>query len=79
MHELLRMPFGLHSTAQAFQRFIDQVNKGLDLVLANMKDILVVTQSKEDHADHLLPLSEHLREHGVTISADEVITGETFT
>ena len=32
LFEFLRMPFGLRNAAQTFQRFIDQVTRGLDFI-----------------------------------------------
>lgn len=44
-----RMPFGLRNAAQTFQRFIDQVLRGLDFCFAYLDDILVASTSNEEH------------------------------
>lgn len=41
--EFLRMPYGLRNSAQTFQRFIDQILRGLDFVFVYIDDILVAS------------------------------------
>ena len=41
LFEFLRMPFGLRNAAQTFQRFIDEVLRGLDFVYAYIDDLLL--------------------------------------
>ena len=40
MYEFLRMPFGLKNAAQAFQRLMDTVCRGLETVFVYIDDIL---------------------------------------
>ncbi|ROT65587.1 uncharacterized protein K02A2.6-like [Penaeus vannamei] len=44
------MPFGLQNAVQTFQRFINDVTRGLEDVFTYIDDILVTSASKEDHA-----------------------------
>ena len=48
LFEFLRKPFGL-CNAQTFQRFIDQVLRGLPHSYAYIDDILIASTTKEDH------------------------------
>ncbi|CAH8665410.1 unnamed protein product, partial [Schistosoma rodhaini] len=41
LYEFLRMPFGLRNAAQTFQRFIDDVFRGLNFVHAYVDDCLI--------------------------------------
>ena len=43
LYEFLRMPFGLKNSAQAFQRLMDGVLRGLDFVFVYLDDILVAS------------------------------------
>ncbi|KAH9587961.1 Transposon Ty3-G Gag-Pol polyprotein [Schistosoma haematobium] len=39
LFEILRMPFGLKYAAQTFQRFMDDVTRGLDFIFAYIDDV----------------------------------------
>ena len=45
LFEHLFMPFGLRNASQTFQRFIDQVTRGLDFVFAFIDDLLIASKS----------------------------------
>jgi hypothetical protein len=47
------MSFGLCNAAQTFQRFMDDILRGLDFCFAYVDDILVFSRSLEDHGRHL--------------------------
>ena len=68
LYEFLRMPFGLKNAAQAFQRMIDTVCKGLDFVFVYIDDILVASKNEKAHKEHLRLLFERLNEHGLVIN-----------
>ena len=53
LFEFLRMPFGLQNAAQTFQRFIDEVLRGLHFSYAYIDDVLVASTSTEEHIQHL--------------------------
>ncbi|MBM6549460.1 reverse transcriptase family protein [Streptococcus dysgalactiae] len=69
LFEFVRMPFGLRNAAQTFQRFIDQVCRGLDGVYSYLDDILVASSNPEAHPQQLLSLFERLSSYAVTITA----------
>ena len=75
--EFLRMPFGLRNAAQTFQRFMDEVCRGLDSVFVYLDDILVASTTPEQHTAHLRALFERLCKHGVTINADKSEFGKS--
>lgn len=49
----LRMPFGLHSAVQTFQRFVDQVLSGLSISFAYIDDIIALSTCRQDQEDHV--------------------------
>ena len=53
LFEFLRMPFGLKNAAQAFQRLMDTACRGLSFVFVYLDDILIFSQSQEEHEAHL--------------------------
>lgn len=75
LFEYVRMPFGLRNAAQTFQRFINEVTRGLHFVVAYLDDILVASSSPEEHADHLRLLFSRLQEHGLTINTAKCVFG----
>jgi hypothetical protein len=58
------MSFGLRNAAQTFQRFIDDILRGLDLCFAYVGDILVFSRSLVDHERHLRAIFGRLQTTG---------------
>lgn len=68
LFEFVKMPFGLRNAAQTFQRFIDQVLRGLPFTYAYIDDVLVASSSAEEHKQHLRAVFRRLNEYGVVIN-----------
>ena len=66
--EFVRMPFGLKNAAQAFQRLMDDILRGIDFAFVYLDDILVASRSQEEHLTHLRALFCLLSAHGITIN-----------
>ncbi|ROT74961.1 hypothetical protein C7M84_006527 [Penaeus vannamei] len=79
LFEFLRMPFGLHNAAQTFQRFINDVTRGLEGVFTYIDDILVASTSEVDHDRHLRAFFGRLQEAGVVINPGKCLFGHTVT
>lgn len=75
MFEYLRMPFGLRNAAQTFQRFMDQLLRGLTFCFAYIDDILIFSPNKELHEEHLRQIFARLDEYGITINATKCQLG----
>ena len=75
LFEFLRMPFGLRNAAQTFQRFIDEVLRGLDFVYAYIDDLLIASSSEAEHFAHLEILFRRLSEYGVVINPSKCVFG----
>jgi cleavage and polyadenylation specificity factor subunit 1 len=55
------MSFGLRNAAQTFQRFMDEVLRGLNFCFVYLDDILVFFRSLEEHKQHLRALFAQLQ------------------
>ena len=69
------MPFRLRNAAHPFQRFIDEVLRGLDFVYAYIDDFLVASSSEAEHLTHLESLFQRLLEYGVVINPSKCVFG----
>ena len=68
LYEYTRMPFGLRSAGNTFQRFMDQVTRGLTGCYVYLDDILVASNSGAVHAEHLEALFTRLAQYGVSVN-----------
>ena len=71
------MSFGLRNAAQTFQRFIDEVLRGLDFCYAYIDDILVASSSEEEHLQHLELVFQRLKHYGAVINPAKCVFGAT--
>ncbi len=58
------LPFGLHGAVATFQRLIDQVLRGLPFAAAYLDDIVVYSNTWEEHVQHLREVVQRLRKAG---------------
>ena len=75
LYEYLMMPYGLRNAAQTFQRFMDQVCRELSFVFVYMDDILVASNTPEEHDQHLQTLFTRLSQYGLVINPDKCLFG----
>lgn len=75
LYEFPYMTFGLRNAGQTFQRFIDEVVRGLDFCFAYVDDILVHSKNHAEHAEHLQTLFQRLHEYGVVINPAKCVFG----
>ena len=69
------MPFILTNAAQTFQRFIDQVLRGLPFSFAYLDDILVASHYAAEHLEHQQKVFARLQGHGLQIHPAKCILG----
>jgi len=74
LYEYCYMPFGLRNAAQTFQRF-NEVIHGLDYCYAYIDDILVASNSVEEHEKHLEELFSRLDSYGIQLNPAKCILG----
>ena len=58
-------PFGQRNSGQTFQRSIDHVTRGLDLVFVYLDDLLVTSPDHATHKKHLPVLFTRLAEYDI--------------
>ncbi|KRX25652.1 Retrovirus-related Pol polyprotein from transposon opus [Trichinella nelsoni] len=68
LFEYVRMPFGLRNAAQTFQRFMDEVTRGLPFCFVYLDDVLVASRRKEEHEKHLANLFRRFEKYGVKLN-----------
>ncbi len=75
LFEFCRMPFGLRNAAQTFQRFIDEVLRGLHFCFGYIDDLLIASHSPDEHLHHLRLVLERLEAHGIVINVAKSVFG----
>lgn len=75
LYEFPFMTFGLRNAAQTFQRFIDEVLRGLDFCYGYVDDILVYSASESLHKRHLQQLFERLQQYGILVNTNKCVLG----
>ena len=75
LREFLHMPFGLKGAAQAFQRMMDRVTQGLKNIFVYLDDILIASDSPEQHYTDLRTLFQRLQHHGLVINRNKCVFG----
>ena len=68
LFEFVRMPFGLKNAAQTFQRFMDQVLRGVPSAYTDIDDVLITSATPEQHLQDLRSVFERLATHGIVIN-----------
>ena len=71
-----KLPFGVSSVPELFQRRMNKLLKGLDGVLCHMDDVLIFGHNQSEHDTHLLVVLKHLDTAGTTLSAEKCMFGK---
>lgn len=69
LFEFISMPFGLKNASQTFQRFINNIFQGMDFVFCYVDDILIASETQEQHHMHLCLVFEKLQAAGIQVNA----------
>lgn len=75
LYEFPCMTFGLRNAGQTFQRFVDEMTRGLDFVYPYCDDLLVFSPDPVQHETHLKQLFERMKEYGVLINTSKCVFG----
>ena len=75
LFEFVRMPFGLRNAAQMFQRFMDQVLRGLHFAYAYIDNVLIASVSEEEHHHHLQQVFNRFKEFGIVMNPNKCQLG----
>ena len=74
-YRFIRLPFGISSASEVFQKALAQILEGLDGVCNSMDDILVYADTKREHDIRLRKVLERLREAGLRLKRSKCIVG----
>ncbi len=77
LFEYIRMPFGLRNSAQSFQRFIDEVCRGLTFCFPFVDDILIASKNEEEHLSHLREIFQRLADYGLVLHPNKCEFGKS--
>ena len=77
LFEFRRMPFGLRNAAQTFQRFMDQVLRGLDFCYVYIDDVLIASRTTEEHKVHIRLVLQRFVQYGILINPVKCALGVT--
>ena len=73
LYEFLRMPFRPRNAGQSFQPFMDEVLEGLYCIFIYLEDILVASNTKEEHKIHLEEVLKRLQQHGLVLHLEKCV------
>ena len=73
LYEFLRMPFGLRNAGQSFQRFMDEVLLGIPHTFVYLDDILVASETAEQHQEDLKEVLQRLQEFGLVLNHEKCV------
>ena len=65
------------NSAQAFQRLMDRVCRGLKFLFVYLDDILIACDNEAEHRVHLTALFERLQAHGLVINPSKWVFGRS--
>lgn len=65
------MTFGLRNASQTFQRFMDEVLRGIEGCFCYIDDILLYSEDEESHQKLLHQILDRLSKYGVTLNIDK--------
>ncbi|GBN91912.1 Transposon Ty3-I Gag-Pol polyprotein [Araneus ventricosus] len=68
--------FGLCSVAQAFQRFINEILRGLDYCFPYLDYILIASENQVEHKRHLEEIFTRFRKYGIVINESKCEFGK---
>ena len=66
-----RLPFGISSASEHFQKRVSQILEGLEGVLCHIDDILVFAETQEKHDERIKAVLDKLQHAGVTLNAEK--------
>lgn len=75
LYEFPFMTFGLRNAAQTFQRFVDEITRGLDFCYCYLDDFLIFSKNENDHVQHLREIFGRLQKYGMVINTSKSVLG----
>jgi len=68
MYRFIRMPFGLKTAPQTFQRLMNTVVDGLPFVRCYLDDVVIFSESVGKHSEHLRVVLERISKAGLRLN-----------
>ncbi|CAB0034472.1 unnamed protein product [Trichogramma brassicae] len=76
LFEFLFMPFGLRNASQTFQRYVNQALGDLDFVFIYIDDVLIASNTREQHETHLKVVLDRLLQHNLRLNLAKCVFGQ---
>lgn len=77
LFEFLRLNFGLRTASQSFQRYMNNtVLEGLNFLFSFVDDVIIASDSMEDHKTHLREVFKRFAKFGITINLSKCEFGK---
>ena len=65
------MPFGIKVAPGIFQQIIDMLLNDVDFAIAYLDDILMKSESQEEHTKYVKEVFEKIKQYGLKFSLDK--------
>uniref|UniRef100_A0A0A9Y7K2 RNA-directed DNA polymerase n=2 Tax=Lygus hesperus TaxID=30085 RepID=A0A0A9Y7K2_LYGHE len=75
LYEFPVMTFGMRNAGQTFQRFMDEILRDLPFVFVYLDDVLVASQTPEEHLSHLSTVFTRFRDYGISLNPGKCLLG----
>ena len=75
LYEFNVMSFGLRNAPSTFQRFINEVLRGLNFVFPYLDDVLIASTTEEEHEKHLKLVFDRLQKYGLRLNTSKSVFG----
>ncbi|UYV78302.1 K02A2.6-like, partial [Cordylochernes scorpioides] len=70
-YKFKRLPFGISSAPEHFQKRISAILRGVNGVICHMDDILIFAKRKEEHDETLREVLRRLKNSGITLNKEK--------
>ena len=70
-----RVPMGIKCAANSFQKFMDEVFRGQNNVFVYIDDVLIFSDSYEEHLRHLSEVFNRLNHYGLILNKEKCVFG----
>ncbi|UYV68242.1 K02A2.6-like [Cordylochernes scorpioides] len=74
-YKFKRLPFGIYSAPEHFQKRMSAILRGVSGVICHMDDILIFAKRKEEHDETLRKVLRRLKNSGITLNKEKCLFG----
>ncbi|KAL7288357.1 hypothetical protein TKK_0017688 [Trichogramma kaykai] len=76
LFEFLYMPYGLRNVSQTFQPYVNQALGNLPFIFVYIDDVLIPSNSRQQHESHLKIVLDRLKEHNLRLNYSNCVFGQ---